>query len=133
MKETFIQNIAKLRADALFTPEFFQHVTDSWYLDEKFRFEDLKVGAKGRKPNKKESDIYMKYMFSLFKKYEDKFYPDALAQSCYGNCIEYFKKIFEFIDYGNETYSKFNIDDETIQKLKDIANIFVYKHNEFCK
>jgi len=133
MTETFIKNVAKFRADQIFTPEFFQHVTDSWYLDEKFHFEGLKVGKKERKPTEHETDIYMKYMSSLFKEYEDKFYPDALAQSCYGNCINCFKKIFEFIDYGNETYSKFNIDDETIQKLKDIANIFVYKHNEFCK
>ena len=133
MNKEFILKLAQKRAEELFTPEFFQHVTDSWYLDEKFRFEGLQVGLKGRHPNKNEANIYMGYLDDLFKEYEDKFYPDALAQSCYGSCINHFKKIFEFIDYGNKTYSQFNIDEETIQKLKDLANIFVYKHNEFCK
>lgn len=30
-------------------------------------------------------------------------------------------------------YSKFNIDEDTIKQLKTIGNIFVKKHNEFCK
>ena len=133
MTKEFIQKLAQKRAKEIFTPEFFQHVTDSWYLDEKFRFEDLQVGSEGRKPRKNEVDIYMKYLDDLFRKYEDRFYPEVLAQNCYGSCINYFKKIFEFIDYGNKTYSQFNIDEDTIQKLKDLANIFVYKHNEFCE
>ena len=133
MTENFIKKLAESRAEEIFTSEYYKHVTDSWYLDEKFRFEDLKVGIKGRKPTKKEADVYMGYLSNLFEKYKNKWYGDVLAQNCYENCIECFEKIFKFIDYGNETYSKFNIDDETIQKLKDIANIFVYKHNEFCQ
>lgn len=130
MGKEFILKLEQKRAEELFTPEFFQHVTDSWYLDEKFRFEGLEIGLCARHPTKDESDIYMKYLDNLFREYEDKFYPDALAQNCYGNCIDHFKKIFEFIDYGNKIYSRFNIDEDTIQKLKDLANIFVYKHNE---
>ena len=132
MNKELIMKLAQKRAEELFTPEFYQHVTDSWYLDEKFRFEDLQVGSTGRKPTKHEAGIYMKYLDDLFREYEDRFYSDTLAQSCYGSCINHFKKIFEFIDYGNKTYSKFNIDEETIQKLKDLANIFVYKHNSFA-
>jgi len=133
MTEEFIKKLAESRADCIFQPEYYEHVTDSWYLDEKFRFEDLQVGPEGRKPTKKEADIYMKYLDNLFREYEDRFYPDVLAQSCYGSCINYFKKIFELIDHGNKSYSRFNIDEDTIQKLKDIANIFVKEHNAFCK
>lgn len=133
MTESFIQKLAEARAKEIFTPDFFLHNTDSWFLDEVFRFEGLKVGEDGRKPYEKELDIYMKYMNSLFQEYKDKYYGDALAQNAYGECIDFFHRIFDTIEIANKTCSQFNIDEETIQKLKDIANIFVYKHNEFCK
>lgn len=133
MTESFIQKLAKSRAEELFTAEYYLHVTDSWYLDEKFRFEDLQVGPKSRKPTKKEADIYMGYMQDYFDEYKEKFYAGPLAQDAYGKCIDYISKILKVIEYGNEHYSQFNIDEETIQKLKNIGNIFVYKHNEFCK
>ena len=133
MKESFIKKLAESRADSIFTPEYYKHVTDSWYLDEKFGFENLKVGSEGRKPTEEEADIYMGYLADLFEKYKDKWYGDALAQNAYGSCIDLFHKIFDTIEIGNKTYYQFNIDEETIQKLKDIVNIFVKKHNEFCK
>ena len=133
MTESFIQKLAEVRAEEIFTADYYKHVTDSWYLDEKFRFEDLKVGPEGRKPTKKEADVYMGYMSDLFEKYRDKWYGDVLAQDYYAKCIGFFHQIFDTIEIGNKTYSQFNIDTETINKLKDIANIFVYKHNEFCK
>ena len=133
MTERFIKNLANSRADSIFTAEYYKHVTDSWYLDEKFRFEDLEVGPEGRKPTRKEADVYMGYMLDLFEKYRDKWYGDVLAQDYYARCIAFFEQIFDTIKIGNKTYSQFNIDEETIQKLKDIANIFVKKHNEFCK
>lgn len=133
MTKEFIKKLAESRADCIFQPDYYKHVTDSWYLDEKFRFEGLQVGTEGRKPTKKEADIYMGYLADLFEKYKDKWYGDVLAQDYYGKCIGFFKQIFDTIEIGNKTYSKFNIDEETIQKLKDLANIFVYKHNEFCK
>ena len=133
MTKGFIKKLAEARADCIFQPDYYKYVTDSWYLDEKFRFEGLQVGTEGRKPTKKEADIYMGYLADLFEKYKDKWYGDVLAQDYYGKCIGFFKQIFDTIEIGNKTYSKFNIDEETIQKLKDLANIFVYKHNEFCK
>lgn len=133
MSESFIQKLAEERADCIFQPEYYKHVTDSWYLDEKFRFEELQVGPEGRKPTKKEADVYMGYLSDLFEKYRDKWYGDVLAQDYYAKCIGFFHQIFDTIEIGNKTYSQFNIDEETIKKLKEIANIFVTKHNEFCK
>ena len=133
MSEGFIKKLAESRAEEIFTAEYYKHVTDSWYLDEKFRFEDLHVGPEGRKPTQKEADIYMGYLSDLFEKYRDKWYGGVLAQDYYGKCIYLFHQIFDIIEIGNKTYSQFNIDEETIQKLKDIANIFVKKHNDFCK
>ena len=133
MSKEFIKKLAESRAAEIFTSEFYLHVTDSWYLDEKFRFEDLKVGPEGRKPTKKEADVYMGYMSDLFEKYRDKWYGDVLAQDYYAKCIGFFHQILDTIEIGNKTYSQFNIDTETINKIKEIANIFVYKHNEFCK
>lgn len=133
MTESFIQKLAESRADCIFQAEYYKHVTDSWYLDEKFRFEDLKVGPEGRKPTKKEADIYMGYLADLFEEYKDKWYGGPLAQDAYGKCIDCIDKILKVIEYGNENYHLFEIDDETIKKIKEIGNIFVEKHNKFCE
>ena len=133
MTNEFIHKLAKKRAEEIFTAEYYLHVTDSWYLDEKFRFETLQVGHESRKPTKKEANIYMDYMQDYFDEYKDKFYAGPLAQDAYGKCIGFFKQIFDTIEISNKTYSQFNIDEDTIKKLKNIANIFVKKHNELCK
>lgn len=132
MDKDFIYNFAKERAEKIFTKEYYKHVTDSWYLDEKFGFENLKIDEIGRKPTIKEADIYMKYLSDLFDEYRDKWYGDVLAQDRYARCIGLFEQIFNEIEYSNEYYTKFNIDEDTILKLKDVANVFVHKHNEFC-
>jgi len=133
MTKEFVYKLAKLRADEIFTKEYFQHVTDSWYFDELAEFKSKLYGVECRRPNKQEKEWYGDAISDLFDKYKEKFYAGELAQDCYGRCIDNFNKIFKCIEYGNKYYSKFDIDEETIQKLKDLANIFVYKHNEFCK
>lgn len=133
MEKEFILKLAQKRAEELFTTNFFHHVTDSWYFDEKLRFEHSRVDLENSHPTKDDVDIYMKYLDDLFREYENKLYSYELAQNCYGTCINHFTKIFKIIDYGNKTCSQFNIDEDTIKKLKELANIFVYKHNEFCE
>ena len=133
MEKEFILKLAQKRAEELFTTDFFHHVTDSWYFDEKLRFEHSRVDLENSHPTKDDVDIYMKYLDDLFREYENKLYSYELAQNCYGTCINHFTKIFKIIDYGNKTCSQFNIDEDTIKKLKELANIFVHKHNEFCE
>ena len=133
MKESFIKKLAEARAQEIFTAEYFKHVTDSWYLDEKFRFEQMQVAPDWNNPTKEEADIYMKYLDKLFDSYRDKYYGGPLAQDAYGKCIDCVDKILKVIEYGNKNYHLFEIDDETIKKIKDIGNIFVKKHNEFCE
>ena len=133
MEKEFILKLAQKRAEELFTTDFFHHVTDSWYFDEKLRFEHSRVDLENSHPTKDDVDIYMIYLDDLSREYENKLYSQELAQNCYGTCINHFIKIFKIIDYGNKTCSQFNIDEDTIKKLKELANIFVYKHNEFCE
>lgn len=133
MTKEFVYKLAKLRADEIFTPEYYQRVTDSWYYDELDEFNSKKYGVEGRQPTKQEREWYGDAISDLFDEYKEKFYAGELAQDCYRKCIDNFSKIFKYIEYGNQHYSKFDIDEETIKKLKDLANIFVYKHNEFCK
>ena len=133
MDKSFIQKLAKSRAEEIFTADYYLHITDSWYLDEKFRFEGLQVGTESRKPTKKEADIYMGYMQDYFDEYKDKYYGGPIAQDAYGKCIDCIDKILKIIEYGNTNYHLFEIDDETIKKIKEIGNIFVNKHNKFCK
>ena len=97
MNGDFIKKFAEIRAEQIFTPDYFTKVTDSWYFDEKFRFENLKVGKEQRYPNKKESDIYMGYLSDLFDKYRDKYYGEALAQDCYSKCIDCFDRLLQYI------------------------------------
>lgn len=133
MKESFIKKLAFYRAKKIFTPEYFKTVTDSWYLDELFVFEEFKIGKEERKPTEEEKDIYMKELSNLFDDYRDRYYGEPLAQDCYSKCIDCFDKLLNIIEYGNEKCRCFEIDEETIKKVKNLGNIFVNKHNEFCK
>ena len=133
MTKEFVYKLVKLRADEIFTTEYYLHVTDSWYFDELAEFKSKKYGVEGRCPTKQEREWYGDAISDLFDEYKEKFYAGELAQDCYGKCIDNFSKIFKYIEYGNKYYSKFNIDEDTIKQLKTIANIFVKKHNEFCK
>ena len=54
MEKEFILQLAQKRAEELFTTEFFQHATDSWYFDEKLRFEHSQVDLENMYPTKDE-------------------------------------------------------------------------------
>lgn len=72
MTEAFIKKLAEARASEIFTGEYFQTVTDSWYFDEKFRFEQLQVAPDWNNPTKKEANIYMNYLDELLDLYKEK-------------------------------------------------------------
>ena len=74
----------------------------------------------------------MKCLENLKDKYEDNFFSAELAQSDYGICISHIKSILDTISKYSTIHSKFKVDDNVIQQIKDIGNIFVKKHNEFC-
>jgi len=133
MRKVFIKDLAEARAKSLFTKDFFLTVTDSWYLDELFRFENNTKKTLGKNPRRTEKDYYMELMSNLFNSYEDKFYSGPLAQNAYGECINCFDKLLRIIEQSNKKFSQFDIDEDTIKKIKDLGNIFVYKHNEFCE
>lgn len=127
MKKEDIIKAAQERAKEIFTQEYFVHVTDSWYYDEMFEFEN-KFG----RVTHKEKNIYIDEMARLFDEYEDRYYAEVNAQVAYGDCIDCIDKLLRVID-KSQRYSKFEVDEKTIQSIKDIGNIFVNKHNEFCK
>ena len=78
MEKEFILKLAQKRAEELFTTDFFHHVTDSWYFDEKLRFEHSRVDLENSHPTKDDVDIYMKYLDDLFREYENKLYSYKL-------------------------------------------------------
>ena len=57
MNKEFILELTQKRAEELFTTDFFQNVTDSWYFDEKLRFEHSRVDLENRHPTKDEVDM----------------------------------------------------------------------------
>ena len=123
MNGDFIKKFAEIRAEQIFTPDYFTKVTDSWYFDEKFRFENLKVGKEQRYPNKKESDIYMGYLSDLFDKYRDKYYGEALAQDCYSKCIDCFDRLLQYIEYGKKCRWNQILNLAVVQVLKEFFEL----------
>ena len=133
MTDNFIKKLAEARAEKLFTREFFENCTDSWYLDEQFEFEGHEVGINGRHPSPKESDTYMKYMLELKNDYENKFFGKELACTTYKSIINKIQDILEIIEDGSKHYKDFSCTEDIIKNIKTIGNYFVYKFNENIK
>lgn len=130
MTDAFIKSLAEIRAKELFTREFFETCTDSWYGDEVFRFKDFKVGKESRQPTEEETDKYMGWMLKLKDIYQDNFYDIENAVSAYGDIIDKLRNILNEIEECKKRYKEFECPDDITIKLKQVGNYFVNIHNE---
>lgn len=133
MSNDFIITLADLRAKELFTKEFFETCTDSWYGDEFFKFKAKKVGVKGRKPTDEETYTYMSRLVELKEVYNDNYFAYENAMYQYNGIINKMHEIIDDIDEGNKRYKEFECDLEIITKLKEIGNYFVNLYNKEYK
>lgn len=130
MSDDFIKTIATNRAKELFTKEFFNICTDSWYLDEKFRFESFKVGKDQRKPTEEESDKYMGWLQLYKDNYQDNYFSIENAVCSYSQIIDEIRDIVEQIEEYKKRYKDFECPVDITLKLKQVGNYFVNIHNE---
>jgi len=130
MSDNFIKQIAELRAKELFTKEFFETCTDSWYFDEMDRFESCEVTGSFRKPFKNEVDTYMSYISQLKDEYYDNLFSSENAMGYYAPIINRLHDIINIIDEAKEKSKAFECPSDITLKIKQIGNYFVDKYNK---
>ena len=54
------------------------------------------------------------------------------ALKCYKDIINNLRYVATSISMGNKNYSKFNIDKDVEEQIKNIGNVFVDKYNELA-
>ena len=133
LSESFIKHIAETRAKEIFTKEFFETVTDSWYFDEMDRFEVSEVTSSFRKPFKKEVDTYMSYLSKFKDEYYDNLFSSENAMGFYAPIINKLRDIVNIIDEAKEKSKAFECPSNITLKIKQIGNYFVDKYNEELK
>ena len=130
LSDSFIKHIAESRAKELFTKEFFETVTDSWYYDEMNRFETCEVTSSFRNPVEEEIDKYMTNMCRLKDEYYDNLFSSENAMGYYAPIINRLHEIIDIINEAKEKSKAFECTPDITMKLKQIGNYFVDKYNE---
>ena len=130
LSDDFIKTCAEIRAKELFTREFFETCTDSWYGDEFFRFKgEVTFNGKLLKPSDNDAYKYMGWMQEYKNIYQDNYFAQENAMMQYEVIINKLHKVLDDIDEGNKRYKAFECDPEIIAKLKFVGNYFVDKYN----
>lgn len=127
LSENSIKRLAQQRAESIFTKEYFKFVTDSWYMDELFRFEEIEIGEEGRKPIQLEIDIYMSELNKLFKEYENKYYGDVYATTSYKHYKNTLAQLLETMNNDQETNECVVIPDNIKELLNSVLEYFEEK------
>ena len=130
LSDSFIKHIAEIRAKELFTKEFFETATDSWYGDELNRFEGFEVGPMARKPYIEETNKYMSYLSQLKYEYYDNLFSSENAIGYYSPIINKLREIIDIIEEAKDKSKAFECSDDITLKIKQIGNYFVDKYNE---
>ena len=129
--DDFIKTLASIRANELFTREFFETCTDSWYDDEFFRFKgEVTFNGKLLNPSDDVADKYMEWLQKYKDIYQDTYYTSEMAMMHYNCIINKLREISDDIKEGKKRYKAFECDSEIITKLKSVGNYFVDKYNE---
>lgn len=130
LSNSFVKHIAEARAKEIFTKEFFENCTDSWYFDEMNRFEGFEVVPGFRKPFKSEVDAYMSYLSQFKDEYYDNLFSSENAMGFYAPIINRLRDIVNIIDEAKEKSKAFECPSDITLKIKQIGNYFVDKYNE---
>lgn len=134
LSDDFLKTLAELRAKELFTREFFETCTDSWYGDEFFRLKgEVTYNGKLLKPSDDDAYKYMGWLQEYKNIYQDNYFAQENAMCQYNGIINKMHDILDNIDEGKKRYQVFECDPEIITKLKDIGNYFVNLYNKEYK
>ena len=124
LSENFIKKLARRRAEHIFTKEYFKSVTDSWYMDELFYFEEIEIGVEGRKPIQLEIDIYMDELSKLFTEYENSYYGDTYATISYKHYRNILTQLLDTMNKDQEKNPKVVIPDNVKESLNSALDYF---------
>lgn len=124
LSENFIRRLAQRRAESIFTKEYFKSVTDSWYMDELFYFEEIEIGVEGRKPVQLEIDLYMDELSKLFTEYENLYYGETYAIICYKHYKNILTQLLNTINDDQEKNPKVVIPDNIKESLNSVLDYF---------
>ena len=124
LSENFIKKLAQRRAEQIFTKEYFKSVTDSWYMDELFYFEEIEIGVEGRKPIQLEIDMYMDELSKLFTEYENSYYGDTYATISYKHYKNILTQLLDTINKDQEKNPKVVIPDNIKESLNSVLDYF---------
>lgn len=134
LSQDFLETLAEHRAKELFTREFFETCTDSWYGDEFFRLKgEVTFNGKLLKPSDDDAYTYMGILQQYKNIYHDNYFAQENAMYQYNGIINKMHEIIDDIDEGNKRYKAFECDPEIVAKLKDIGNYFVNLYNKEYK
>ena len=126
----FIETLAECRAKELFTKEFFETCTDSWYGDELNRFMYYtKIGKESREPTEEEIDAYMSFLCDFKDEYYDNLFPIENMLGYYAPIINRLREVVDIIDEAKNKSKAFECTDDIYYHLKSIGNYFVNKYN----
>ena len=130
LSDDFLKTCAETRAKELFTKEFFETCTDSWYGDEFFRFKgEVTFNGKLLKPSDNDAYKYMGWLQDYKNSYQDNYYTTENAMMQYHSIINKLHEILDEIEEGKKRYKAFECDPDITLKLKQIGNYFVDKYN----
>ena len=130
LSDDFLKTLAELRAKELFTKEFFETCTDSWYGDEFFRFKgEVTYNGKLLKPSDDDAYKYMGWLQEYKNIYQDNFYTTENALMQYECIINKLHEVLDYIDEGKKRYKGFDCTEDIVSHLKSIGNYFVNKYN----
>lgn len=129
MTDLFIKKLAEKRANEIFTKEFFETCTDSWYGDELNRFMYYKVGKESREPTEEEIDTYMGFLCDFKNEYYDNLFTIENMLGYYAPIINRLHEIVDIIDEAKKKSKSFECPDDILNNLKSIGNYFVNKYN----
>ena len=126
----FIETLAELRAEELFTKEFFETCTDSWYGDELNRFMYYtKIGKESREPTEEEIDAYMSFLCDFKDVYYDDLFTIENMLGYYAPIINKLREVVNIIDEAKNKSKAFECTDDVLNHLRSIGNYFVNKYN----
>lgn len=112
-----VEEMAEDRAEELFTEDFFDTMTDSWYLDEVFKFEENGL-------DDEDTSRYMDVLVRLKDVYYDRLFPNQRSNAACMHFANELSAVVAGIEEAKGKLSGFNVDDTVTDKLADVINTF---------
>ena len=120
VNEDILIEMAEDRARELFTKEYMETATDSWYMDELLEFEDNGLSDKCAR-------IYMDRLSVLKDRYYDEYFPGKRRNCAYHWCAALIDSVIEEVVKCSAKISGFEVEEDMMAELYDLKIRFEEK------